>query len=155
MKSFGSRREILIFVAMSFHSVPEGIAVGVGYASEELVADADNLGSNIALAIAIHNIPEGLAVAIPMRARGASILRCAVAAFLTSVPQPVAAVPATLMVWFFHPLMVPLLGLAAGAMIFLVVGELIPDALDKRSSYEVAWAFLTGFCLMVFVQVVL
>ncbi len=151
----GGRREILIFIAMSFHSIPEGVAVGVGYASSQHVDSIENLGSYIALAIAVHNIPEGLAVSIPMRANGASITKCFTAAFLTSLPQPLSAVPAALLVWLFEPLMVPLLGFAAGAMMFLVVMELIPDALEDRRPVEIAWAFILGFCLMILVQVVL
>jgi len=85
--------------------------VGTGYTAgeleRELGGDAD-LGTYIALAIAIHNVPEGLAVAIPLRSAGASVGRCFLAAFLTSLPQPIAAVPAVLLAWFFQPLM-PLL----------------------------------------------
>lgn len=155
LRVLGSRKEILIFVAMSFHSIPEGVAVGVGYASSAHVAGVEHLGEYIAVAIAIHNMPEGLAVAIPLRARGAGFPRCFTAAFLTSVPQPLAAVPAALLVWFFEPLLLPLLGFAAGAMIFLVLLELIPDALDDRNPAEIAWAFVMGFCLMILVQVVI
>jgi len=151
----GTRQELLIFIAMSFHSIPEGVAVGVGYASVHHVTGAEGLGNYIALAIAIHNIPEGLAVSIPMRANGASIKKCFVAAFLTSLPQPLAAVPAALLVWFFEPLMMPLLGFAAGSMMFLVIMEMIPDALEERSASEIGWAFILGFCLMLLVQVVL
>jgi len=100
LRRLGSRREILIFIAMAFHSMPEGVAVGVGYASQEAVAGIDNFGQYIALAIAIHNVPEGLAVALPMRIRGAIFSRCFAAVFLTSLPQPLAAVPAALLVWF-------------------------------------------------------
>ena len=71
------------------------------------------------------------------------------------MPQPIAAVPAALAVWFFEPLMLPMLGFAAGAMIFLVVVELLPDAFQTRRTAEVAWAFVLGFALMVLVQVVL
>ena len=155
LRRMGSKREVLIFIAMSFHSIPEGIAVGVGYASSQHVAGVEDLGAYIALAIAIHNIPEGLAVSIPMRANGASILRCFIAAFLTSLPQPLAAVPAALLVWLFEPLMVPFLGFAAGAMMFLVILEIIPDALEDRLPTEIAWAFIFGFSLMILVQVVL
>lgn len=155
MRWFGSRQEILIFVAMSFHSIPEGVAVGVGYASSERLIGMEDLGATIALAIAIHNIPEGLAVAIPLRAKGASLIRCFFLAFLTSLPQPLAAVPAAALVWFFEPLMVPFLGFAAGAMIFLVVLELLPDALQRRAPLEIAWSFVVGFCLMILVQVIL
>ena len=152
-KRWGNRAEILIFLAMSVHSIPEGVAVGVGYASEEVYNT--QLGSYIALAIAIHNIPEGLAVAIPMRAAGASMMKCFWAAFLTSVPQPIAAVPAALASWFFQPLMPILMGFAAGAMMFLILLEMIPDALHHEKPATIAWAFMGGFCLMLLIQVVL
>ena len=63
LSRFGSKKELLIFIAMSFHSIPKGMAVGVGFASAQHVPGVENLGIYIALAIAIHNIPEGLAVA--------------------------------------------------------------------------------------------
>lgn len=149
----GTRTQVMIFLAMLVHSIPEGVAVGVGYASGE-VYNSD-LGTYIALAIAIHNIPEGLAVSIPMRAAGASIPKCFLAAFLTSLPQPIAAIPASVLAWFFRPLMPYLLGFAAGAMVFLVLLEMIPHALDHAKPRPMAWSFLTGFGLMVLVQVLL
>jgi zinc transporter, ZIP family len=155
LKPFGGRTAALVFLAMAFHSIPEGVAVGVGYGAEGRDEAFAGLGLYIAVAIAIHNIPEGLAVALPMRVKGASIWKCFLAAFLTSLPQPIAAVPASLMVWFFQPLMLPMLGFAAGAMMYLVVVELIPDALETRNPTQTAWAFMLGFGLMVLVQTVL
>jgi ZIP family zinc transporter len=154
-RGIGGRVETLVFLAMAVHSIPEGIAVGVGYGAEETMPEASGLGLYIAVAIAIHNIPEGLAVALPMRASGASIAKCFFVAFLTSLPQPLAAVPASLMVWLFQPLMLPMLGFAAGAMMYLVVVELIPDALETRSPAQTAWSFMLGFGLMLLVQVAL
>jgi len=150
---WGGRIEILIFITMLIHSIPEGVAVGVGYASEE-IADT-NLGNYIAIAIAIHNIPEGLAVAIPLRAAGASLNKCFWAAFLTSLPQPIAAVPAGIVSWLFQPIMPVLMGFAAGAMIFLIILELIPEALNTERPQRIAWAFTIGFCMMLLVQVIL
>ncbi len=152
-KKWGSRQELLIFLAMMVHSIPEGVAVGVGYASGEVLST--KLGTYIAVAIGIHNIPEGLAVAIPIRSAGASIKKCFIAAFFTSLPQPIAAIPAVIASWFFQPLMPILMGFAAGAMIFLILLELIPHALDFEKPVKIAWAFTLGFCLMVFVQVIL
>jgi zinc transporter ZupT len=152
-KRWGGRAEILIFLAMSIHSIPEGVAVGVGYASEEVYAN--HLGSYIALAIGIHNIPEGLAVALPMRAAGASVARCFGVAVLTSLPQPIAAVPAGMASWFFQPLMPVLMGFAAGAMMFLILLEIIPDALHQEKPTKIAWAITFGFCLMLLIQVLL
>ena len=114
-----------------------------------------NLGLYIAIAISIHNIPEGLAVGIPIRAEGGSMWRAFWMAFLTSLPQPIAAVPAALLSWFFRPLMPVLMGFAAGAMIFLILLELIPTALHTEKPLRIAWAFVLGFCLMLLVQVVL
>ncbi len=154
-RSWGGRVGLLVFLAMTFHSIPEGVAVGVGY-TKDIVGDIPGqLGTVLAVAIAIHNIPEGLAVGLPMRAAGAGFGKCFLAAFLTSLPQPIAAVPAVLLAWFFQPLMPGLMGFAAGAMIFLVVLELIPDALDSESPPRIAWAFTFGFCGMLLVQVIL
>jgi len=152
-RRFGNKAQLLIFIAMSVHSIPEGVAVGVGYSSEAVYSN--NLGNYIAIAIAIHNIPEGLAVAVPMRAAGASIWKCFWAAVLTSLPQPIAAVPAAYVSWLFQPIMPVLMGFAAGAMIFLVILEILPEALHTESTNKVAWAFTIGFCAMVLVQVLL
>ena len=152
---FGNRTSAVVFVAMAVHSIPEGVAVGVGYGAEGHGTANAGMGLTMAIAIAIHNIPEGTAVALPMHASGASAGRCFWAAFLTSLPQPITALPACLMVWFFDPLVLPMLGFAAGAMMFLVIVELIPDALETRKPVEIAWAFMLGFCGMVLVQVVL
>lgn len=152
-KKFGNKFQILIFIAMFVHSIPEGVAVGVGYTSETVYAN--NLGDYIALAIALHNIPEGFAVAVPMRAAGASIHRCFWAAFLTSIPQPLAAVPAGYISWVFQPIMPALMGFAAGAMIFLVILELIPESLHTIKPSRAAWAFTLGFCGMIFLQILL
>ncbi len=153
-KKWGGRVGFLVFIAMMVHSIPEGVAVGVGYAADSRGA-AEGMGPTLALAIAIHNIPEGLAVAIPLRGAGASIMRCFWAAVATSLTQPLATVPAVLLAWFFTPLMPVLMGFAAGAMVFLVILELIPEALETESPRRIAWAFTLGFCLMLMVQVVL
>jgi zinc transporter ZupT len=134
-----SRQAILIIATMFVHSIPEGIAIGVGYATGEL-----RFGLLLAIAIAVHNIPEGMAVSLPLRARGASVATCAAYAILTSIPQPIAAVPAFLLVSLFNPLLAASLGFAGGAMIFLVVSELVPDSLETCSRREVAWAVTIG-----------
>lgn len=155
VRSLGGRVGALVFIAMTFHSIPEGVAVGVGFASEAHQVSFRDLGLYIAIAISIHNIPEGMAVALPARAAGASFWKCFFLAFLTSLPQPLASVPASLLVWFFQPLMLPLFGFAAGAMMYLVIVEMIPESLEEERPTQVAWAFMAGFAAMVLVQVVL
>ncbi|MFN7983129.1 MAG: ZIP family metal transporter [Vicinamibacterales bacterium] len=134
-----SRRSILLIATMFVHSVPEGIAIGVGYATGEL-----SFGLLLSAAIAVHNIPEGTAVSLPLRAQGASVAKCAAYAVLTSVPQPVLAVPAFLLTSYFQPLVAPSLGFAGGAMIFLVMSELLPESLRACTPIETAWSVTLG-----------
>ncbi len=155
-KGLGGAGGLLIFLAMCVHSIPEGVAVGVGYTAEGTAYSSNpNLGNYLALAIGIHNIPEGLAVAIPLRAAGVSIHKCFWLAVLTSVPQPLAAVPAVLTAYWIEPLIPWLMAFAAGAMIFLVVQELLPESLEKIGPQKAAWAFIIGFGGMMLIQTLL
>jgi ZIP family zinc transporter len=138
-----SRQAVLIVATMFVHSIPEGIAIGVGYATGDL-----RFGLLLAVAIAVHNIPEGIAISLPLRAKGVSTLKCAGWAIFTSIPQPVFAVPAFLLVSVFHPLLPFGLGFAGGAMIFLVAAELMPESIANCSKSETAWGFMIGLVLM-------
>jgi ZIP family zinc transporter len=138
-----SRRAVLIVVAMFVHSIPEGVAIGVGYATGEL-----GFGLLLGLAIAVHNVPEGAAVTLPLRAKGVPVWACAGYAILTSVPQPLLAVPSYLLVESFRRLLPFGLGFAGGAMIFLVSAELIPDSLERCPRHESAWGVMIGLLVM-------
>jgi ZIP family zinc transporter len=138
-----SRQSVLIIATMFVHSIPEGIAIGVGYATGDL-----RFGLLLAVAIAVHNIPEGIAISLPLRAKGVSVTKCAAWAVFTSIPQPVFAVPAFLLVSVFQPLLPFGLGFAGGAMIFLVASELMPDAIANCTKSETAWGFMIGLVLM-------
>jgi zinc transporter, ZIP family len=134
-----SRQGLLVLLAMFVHSIPEGVAIGVGYATGEV-----RFGLLLTVAIAVHNVPEGIAVSLPLRATGMSVLRCAGYAILTSVPQPVAAVPAFMLVSWLQPLLPGGLGFAGGAMIFLVIAELVPASLERCSRADTAWGCTLG-----------
>lgn len=133
----------LLLLTLFVHSFPEGVAIGVGFATGEL-----GIGLLLALAIAVHNIPEGITLTLPLKARDIPIARCAFYAILSSLPQPIAAVPAYLLASVFHPFLPFGLGFAGGAMIFLVVQELIPDSLTRTSRTEMAWGFMGGLLSM-------
>jgi len=141
-----SRQSVLMLSTMFVHSIPEGIAIGIGYATGQF-----EFGLLLALAIAVHNVPEGIAVSLPLRAKGVSPLRCMGYAVLTSIPQPIAAVPAFLLVDYFQPLLPAGLGFAGGAMIFLVASELIPESLEHCSRDEAAWGVVGGLTLMLLI----
>jgi zinc transporter ZupT len=145
-----SRQSILILVAMFIHSIPEGIAIGVGFATGEL-----QFGVLLATAIAVHNVPEGLAVSMPLRARGISVPACAGYAILTSAPQPIAAVPAFLLVSVFRDLLPVGLGFAGGAMIFLVAFEMMPESLERCTRRQAAWSLMVGLTAMLWITGVL
>ena len=134
-----SRQSIVVIGTMFVHSIPEGVAIGVGFATGEV-----RFGLLLATAIAVHNIPEGTAVALPLRANGASLMRCFWYAVLTSVPQPVVAVPAYVLISLARPLLASSLGFAGGAMIFLVVAELLPESLARCSHTDTAWGVTAG-----------
>jgi zinc transporter, ZIP family len=134
-----SKQAMLLLLTLFVHSIPEGAAIGVGYATGEI-----KFGWLLAVAIAVHNIPEGTAVSLPLRANGASVGKCIWYSILTSMPQPVVAVPAFLLVSVFQPLLPASLGFAGGAMIFLVIQELLPEAFEHSSTTEAAWGVTIG-----------
>jgi len=127
-RSAGTRTSILVFVVLLVHSLPEGFAIGTAYASETA-----GLSLFVIIAIAVQNIPEGTSVAIPMAAAGFSRSRQFWAAVATSAPQPFGAAIAYLLVEQVEPLLPVSFGFAAGAMLALVVVELLPGALREDS----------------------
>lgn len=145
-----SKRGLLIFITMFIHSIPEGIAIGVGFATGNLT-----FGLIMAIAIAVHNIPEGIAVSLPLKAEGVSTGKCAWISILTSVPQPVMAVPSALLAWFFEPILPVGLGFAGGAMIYLTMAELIPDALEEGGRTLTAWGVMIGLVGMLLITTLL
>ena len=147
----GSKRAIMILATLFIHSFPEGIAIGVAYGSGEA-----RLGVLIAIAIAIHNIPEGLAVALPLRAEGVSGWKCVGWAIFSGVPQLIAAVPAYLAVLAFRPILPYAFGFAAGAMLLLVMSEMIPESrATETERLSSASSGVFGFLLMMFMQIIL
>lgn len=145
-----TKRGLLIFIAMFIHSIPEGIAIGVAFATGNL-----QFGLVMAIAISVHNIPEGMAVSLPLKSDGISTRNCALASIMTSVPQPVMAVPSALLAWFFEPLLPVGLGFAGGAMIYLTVSELIPDALAEGGKSLTAWGVMVGLSGMLLITTLL
>ncbi len=109
---------------------------------------APQLGSLLALAISVQNIPEGLAVVLPLRAERLPVTGCVLWAIFSSLPQPLAAIPALLAVSLFKQLLPYTLAFAAGAMGFLVFTELIPEGLEGNRRSETGTIIATGFLLM-------
>jgi ZIP family zinc transporter len=133
-------RALLIVGVMTLRSFTEGIGVGVAFGGEQ------TLGVLIAIAIAVHNIPEGLAISLVLIPRGTRVRTAAGWSIFSSLPQPLMAVPAFLFVESFAGFLPVGLGFAAGAMLWLVVGDLLPEALETTKKTTVAVA-VTGSAL--------
>ena len=144
-----AKKALLIIGVMTAHSFAEGIGVGVSYGGGQ------DLGVFITAAIAVHNVPEGLAIALVLVPRGMSVTKAAGWAIFSSLPQPVMAIPAYLFVSTFKPFLPFGLGLAAGAMIWMVFAELLPDANKKLQPESVGALVLLAFLAMLVFQILI
>jgi zinc transporter ZupT len=145
LSAVGARPILLMLVVMTVHSFSEGIAVGVAFGGGE------KLATLITLAIAVHNIPEGMAISAVMRPKGSTIASCALWSIVSSLPQPLMAVPAFLFVHTFQEVLPYGLGFAAGAMVFMVVMELLPGAYESANRSTIAlWVSLTFAAMVLF-----
>ncbi len=142
----GARKMLLMLVVMTVHSFSEGVAVGVSFGG------GITLATLITLAIAIHNIPEGIAITAVLRPHGVPLWKCASWSVISSLPQPLMAVPAFLFVHAFAPALPYGLGFAAGAMIFMVLVELLPEAFHQGQRAGVATVASASTVAMVLFQ---
>lgn len=140
---------LLVVGVMTLHSFTEGIGVGVSFGGGEA------LGAVIATAIAVHNVPEGLAISLVLVPRGVSIRRAAAWSVFSSLPQPLMALPAFVFVEAFEPVLPAGLGFAAGAMLWMVAVELLPEAVDEAPARSVAALGLASALGMIALQTTL
>ncbi|WP_030071972.1 ZIP family metal transporter [Halomonas alkaliantarctica] len=142
-----AKKMLMIVGVMTAHSFAEGIGVGVSYGGGQ------DLGLLITATIAIHNIPEGLAIALILVPRGMSVLRAAGWSIFSSLPQPLVAVPAYIFVNTFQSILPFGLGLAAGAMIWMVFAELLPDANKELQPATIGVIVVFAFLSMMIFQI--
>ncbi len=149
------KRTTLLVLAVTLHNVPEGMAVGVVYAG--LLHGSPGLSAAGALAlslgIAVQNIPEGAIVSLPLRSEGMGRLRSFLWGTLSGAVEPVAAALTLLAAAWVGPMMPGLLGFAAGAMLCVVVEELVPEMSAGERSNLPTLAFALGFSLMMALDV--
>ena len=154
----GWERATLLVTAITLHNIPEGLAVGVAFAAAHLDlggTGAATLAGALALAfgIGLQNMPEGMAVSMPLRDAGVSRAKSFWYGQLSAVVEPVAAAVGAAAVLFIRPLLPYALAFAAGAMIFVVVEELIPEAQHEGRADLATTGTIVGFAVMMLLDV--
>jgi ZIP family zinc transporter len=150
------RRSVLLISAITLHNIPEGLAVGVAFGAAAAGVPEASLGAAIALAVGIglQNFPEGTAVSMPLRREGMSRSKSFFFGQLSAVVEPIAGVLGAAAVVLAKPILPYALAFAAGAMIFVVAEELVPEA--KRGSPDIAaMSLMVGFSVMMTLDVAL
>lgn len=144
------RRIWLFVIAITLHNFPEGMAVGVGFAGGET-----SNGITLATGIGIQNIPEGLAVSVSLIAIGYSRMQAFLVGFLTGLVEPLGGLFGSIAVSFAGPLMPLALAFAAGAMLFIINHEIIPETHRRGFENLATFSLLIGFVFMMYLDATL
>ena len=150
-------RTAMLALAVTIHNLPEGMAVGVVFAGAEQGVGGLSLASAVAvsLGIAIQNVPEGAIISMPMRAEGNSRWRSFLIGSLSGAVEPIGGLSVVLLASLLTPVLPYMLAFAAGAMFYVVVEELIPEASSGKHSNLSTIGFAVGFVLMMVLDVVM
>ena len=151
------QRSTMMVLAVTLHNIPEGMAVGVvcaGYLAGDTEITAMGVLA-LSLGIAVQNFPEGAIVSMPLRAEGEGKLRAFAGGVLSGVVEPIGALVTILAAELLVPALPYLLGFAAGAMLYVVVEEMIPEMSQGRHSHIGVLAFAAGFSVMMVLDVAL
>ncbi|MBU0681271.1 MAG: ZIP family metal transporter [Proteobacteria bacterium] len=151
------QRSVLLVLAITLHNIPEGLAVGVAFGAVAADLPAATMGGAIALAlgIGIQNFPEGAAVSIPLRREGMSRTKSFMYGQFSGLVEPIAGVLGALAVLLMRPLLPYALSFAAGAMIYVVAEELIPESQAEKHSDVATIGLMVGFAVMMTLDVAL
>ncbi|MAG13814.1 MAG: ZIP family metal transporter [Spirochaetales bacterium] len=152
----GWRRSVLLVLAITLHNIPEGLAVGVAFGALAAGIPSATLAGAVALAVGIglQNFPEGTSVSVPLRREGMSRPKAFWYGQLSGVVEPVAGVLGAVAVILIRPILPYALAFAAGAMIYVVVEELIPESQGRRTDVATVGA-MVGFAVMMSLDVAL
>jgi ZIP family zinc transporter len=151
------QRTTLLVLAITLHNIPEGLAVGVLFGGVAAgIPEASIAGAvTLAIGIGIQNFPEGIAVSMPLRRMGMSRWKSFMYGQSSAIVEPIAGVVGAVAVTFFTPLLPYALAFAAGAMIFVVVEEVIPETQQDKNTDIATLGFIGGFIVMMTLDVAL
>lgn len=150
-------KSVLLVLSITLHNIPEGLAVGVAFGAIAANLPSASLAGAVALAIGIgiQNFPEGAAVSIPLRREGLSRTKCFLYGQASGIVEPIAGVLGAIAVIAMKPILPYALSFAAGAMIFVVVEELIPESQLEKNTHIATIGALIGFTVMMILDVAL
>ena len=153
--SFKNKRCLLLILSITLHNIPEGLAVGVAFGSLKYGLDGVTLGATclLALGIGLQNFPEGTAVSVPLRREGMTRTKSFIIGSLSGIVEPISGVIGAILVLKVRYLLPFLLAFAAGAMIYVVVEELIPESQTNKRKDLMALFTLIGFSIMMILDV--
>jgi len=151
------QRSVLLVLAITLHNIPEGLAVGVAFGALGAGLPSATLAGAVALAIGIgiQNFPEGAAVSVPLRREGFSRRKSFMYGQMSGIVEPIAGVLGAALVLIFQPLLPYALSFAAGAMIYVVAEELIPESQMEKHTDLVTLGTMAGFAVMMTLDVAL
>jgi ZIP family zinc transporter len=149
------RRNVLFVLAITLHNIPEGLAIGVAFGALATGFEGATIASAITLAvgIGIQNMPEGLAISMPLRGEGMSRLKSFNYGQLSALVEPLAGIIGAAAVFYIEPILPFALGFAAGAMIFVVIEELVPESQRWGNTDLSTTGATLGFTLMMIMDV--
>jgi len=150
-------RSVLLVLAITLHNIPEGLAVGVAFGALQHNSSPEQMTAAIALAfgIGLQNFPEGAAVSVPLRREGFSKMKAFLYGQASGMVEPISGVIGALLVVLMQPLLPYALSFAAGAMIFVVIEELIPESQNGHDTDMSTIGAMIGFAIMIFLDVAL
>lgn len=150
-------KSILLFLAITLHNIPEGLAVGVTFGAFSIGQSGITLAAAMALTLGIglQNFPEGAAVSLPLKTTGFSKLKAFALGSLSGLVEPVAAVIGALTVTKLAVILPVALSFSAGAMIYVVIEELVPEAVSDEHNHFGVFGFIFGFAVMMILDIAL
>ncbi len=150
-----SKKTFKLFLAITIHNIPEGLAVGFAFGGAAALKDPAYSALGLAIGIAVQNFPEGAAVSLPLKSGGVSKGKAFLFGALSGAVEPIAAVIGYFLATFLTVCQPWLLSFAAGAMVFVVIEDLVPDSHNSESTKIATWGFMIGFTVMMILDVAL
>lgn len=150
-------KTILLLFAITLHNIPEGLAVGVAFGASAIDAGGASLSAAFALAlgIGIQNFPEGAAVSLPLRTEGFSKTKAFIYGSLSGIVEPIAAIVGAVLITHMTFMLPFALAFSAGAMVYVVIEELVPEAVQEEHGHIGVLSFMIGFIIMMILDVAL